>query len=172
MDTPNAQKSTYGHLELREAVGDLFFVWSDAEQAIRNQIKVLDPTSDTARIQGISRWINHLKKLHHDVAQGRVNHILAIDEVVQFLSDALEDRNLIAHGIRGWHGNIDHDAAILVLELDQRNKELSLASLRSTTRKLSFVAFQLSRLTFAALHPDKPDIDNIYEDIGKRLRIR
>ena len=172
MDSANAQRSTYGHLELREAVGDLFFVWSATEQAIRNQIEVLDPTSDTAKIQGISRSINHLKKLHYDVAQGRVNHLLAIDEVIQFLSDALADRNLIAHGIRGWHGNIDHDAAILLLELDERQKELSLASLRSTNDKLSIVAFQLSRLTYAATHPDKPGIDNIYDDIVGRIRKR
>lgn len=172
MDSANAQRSTYGHLELREAVGDLFFVWSAVEKAIRNQIEVLDPKLDTAKIQGIRKSIKHLKKLHCDVAQGRENHLLAIDEVIQFLSDALADRNLIAHGIRGWHGNIDHDAAILLLELDERQKELSLGSLRSTNDKLSIVATQLSGLTYAATHPDKPGIDNIYNDIVERIRKR
>lgn len=172
MDSANAQRSTYGHLELREAVGDLFFVWSKAEQAIKNQIKVLDPTSDITKIQRISNLIKYLKKLHYDIAQGRVDHLLATDEVVQFLSDALADRNLIAHGIRGWHGNIDHDAAILLLELDERQKELSLGSLRSTNDKLSIVASQLSGLTYAATHPDKPGIDNIYDDIVRRIRKR
>jgi hypothetical protein len=89
-------------------VGDLFFVRSYTEQAIRDQIADLETTSNGSKIQGISGSIKHLKKLHYDVALGRMNHILVIDEVVQLLSDALAERNLIAHGIRGWQGNIDN----------------------------------------------------------------
>lgn len=169
MKSQNAQSSTYGHLELRQAVGDLFFVWSDVEQAIRIQIEALETKSDSVNIQGIWRSIKHLEKLHYNVAQGRGKHTQVIDQVVKFLSDALADRNLIAHGIRGWHGNINHEAAFLRLELGQKHKELSLASLRSTTEKLSIIAFQLGGLTYAVTHADKSGIDNIYDDIGKRL---
>jgi hypothetical protein len=62
--------------------------------------------------------------------------------------------------------------AILFLELDQRRKELSLASLRSTTEKLMYIASQLDQLTYAARHPDKVGIDNIYDDIGEGLSKR
>jgi hypothetical protein len=172
MGSQETVRSSYGHLELRQAVGDLFFVWSDTEQAIRKQIKILETTASDTIIQGISGSIKHLKKLHYDVAQGRMKHILLMDEVVQFLSEALADRNLIAHGIRGWRGNIDHEAATLLLELDQKRKELSLASLRSTTERLSIISFQLGRLTYAAMQPDKAGIDNIYAEIGEGLRKR
>ena len=161
-----------GISELKEAIGSMFFVWARVESALQEAITALEPQEKGAKTQGISRSIKRFRSLHLGAAEGRDTHIDLVNLVVEILSDALEDRNLIAHGLCGWHrSRVDNPAETRIMaELDNCKKVISLEELLTNTERLNSIASQMDRITYAALHPEEVGIRNIYSDISRQLR--
>lgn len=161
-----------GISELKEAIGSVFFAWASVENALQKSINALESPKTGTRVRSISGSIKRFKNLHHSAADGREIHIDLTNLVVQILFDALEDRNLIAHGLCGWQASpVSNPAeAHIIARLDNGEKEISLAQLHTTAERLNSIASDMGNITYAALHPEKVGISNIYADISGYLR--
>ncbi len=156
--------------DLKAAVGSHFFVWSFLERQLAQSLGYLERQSKTQAVYGISRILERWKKVHGEIAGENTSNAAFIEELFVTMSEGLEIRNRIAHGITGFNAEGGTASTVFIqTALNGKPREISYEDLTLTNERLNLVASHMDRITSVVLHLDSTKSQNIRSDISSLL---
>lgn len=157
--------------DLRESVGQLFFVWSRLERDLREAVADLDARTSKQLTRTIAQTLKLWKKLHLLTLPHNLPHKEFIHELFVLISQGLEFRNRLAHGINGM-GVIggEGNGAYISTVMNDTEVMIQLSELRIITNQLGYLSFQLGRISHFALNPDKWKNSVLHSEIRDGLQ--
>lgn len=140
--------------DIREAIGGLVILWSQAEAEFRDAVQSLDPSAKACfGSQVVASWATL-----YTARVTRSDHLATADRFLKRIDAARQVRNGICHSFEGFsadpfgHGH----PAELVFRAGEKTVALPYAALRRILTDLATVGMTLSRLTAAARDPANP----------------
>ncbi len=156
--------------DLKTAVGSHFFVWSFLERQLAQSLGCLERQNTTQAVYGISRVLERWKKLHGEVAGENTSNADFVEELFVTMSEGLEIRNRIAHGITGFNAEGGTASNVFIqTALNGKSREISYEDLTLTNERLNYIASHMDRVTRAVLHLDSTASENIRSEISSFL---
>jgi len=157
--------------EVAASVGSIFIVWSQLERALRKAVSDVQLCEPKRSPHGIAQTLNLWKELNIDASQEHYAHHRFLEELNSVLSEGLEIRNRLAHGITGWSvaSGDGNDAHITTLMYDQEIT-IQFTELRATISQLGYIASHMDRITSFTLHPAKWKHLDLHAEIREALQ--
>ncbi len=156
--------------DLRECVGHLFFVWSQLERALRTAITEFDKDTPAKNMHGLTQTLALWKHHHLSALPHNTEHAAFIEEVFEVLSNGVDIRNRLAHGIQNYGlSGCDKKDAYITTTLNEKSETNYLTELRSLIDQLGKLSSNLSRISNFTKDPSRWDHINFYADVRNSL---
>lgn len=165
-------EAVVGLLELKQAVGSHFFVWSMLERNLKQALSELDVEGQEKPVHGISRSLDQWRQLHEAATHGNPEHLELIDEVLGVIRCGLDIRNRLAHGIYGMTAWGQTASSVYIkTELKGVRSKITFEALELNNNRLGYIGSHIGRLTNAAINHEASSVSNILADVRRRLRL-
>lgn len=161
------QTEPVSFLEMKASVGSILFLWSSVERELAKRIEYLDDGSTKNGAHTVAQKITRWEGLQSAACAERQEHQALLREVRKRLTQALEIRNRIAHGLIGITADPfgHHGDARLETEFNGAKHSLPHAELEHSMRVLSHLIWAIGSLSEAAMQKDLQKAEKTYEGI-------
>jgi hypothetical protein len=161
------QTEPVSFLEMKASVGSILFLWSSIERELAKRIEYLDDGSTKNGAHSVTQKIIRWEGLQSAACAERPEHQALLREVRERLTQALEIRNRIAHGLIGITADPfgHHGDARLETELNGEKRSLPHAELEHSMRVLSHLIWAIGSLSEAAIQKDLGRAEKTYAGI-------
>ena len=161
------QTEPVSFLEMKASVGSILFLWSSVERELAKCIEYLDDGSTKNGTHTVAQKITRWEGLQSAACAERPEHQALLREVRVHLTETLEIRNRIAHGLIGLTADPfgHHGDARLETELNGEKRSLSHTELEQSMRVLSHLIWAIGSLSEAAIQKDLRRAEKTYAGI-------
>ena len=167
MMSAGEQTEPASFLEMKASVGSILFLWSSVERELAKRIENLEDGSTKNDAYTVTQKITRWEGLQRTACAERPEHQALLREVRERLTQALEIRNRIAHGLIGITADPfgQHGDARLETELNGKKRILPKTELEHSMSVLSHLIWAIGSLSEAALQKDLRRAENTYAGI-------
>lgn len=135
--------------QMKGTVGSLLSIWSQIERALNAGLIKLNP--DEPPMYGFSSKLDLWSKLIIAKSDDRPLQREVCQRLRTHLSDALDVRNLVCHGLVGISAGYREDVACLTVELNEKKRILTWPELQAMFPWMSEAQWCIEFLTAAAM---------------------
>lgn len=165
----NEPTTSINLVDLKAAVGSHFFVWSQLEAALREAVEELETACTPQKVRGIAQTIKRWKLLQDGFQNPNSAHSSFVNELFLTMSEGLDIRNKIAHGIVGWSVMSSTNDAHITTELAGEETTIPYEKLTSMNEQLMVLRSHLSRVTSITLEPERWKYSDLYTEVRNML---